>query len=50
MNKYELKLNYKGKSVVLESGTLEYCNDMLKWYKRHNEFFNGRFTIEKLFY
>lgn len=46
MTKYELRLYRGNKFVGLESGTKEYCEDMLKWYKRHREFFNGEFIIK----
>ena len=34
--------------ITLESGTLEYVTYMLNWYKAHERFFNGTFSIIEL--
>lgn len=46
MSNYELRLVIGKKFIVLGSGSKEYCELMLEWYKRHNEFFNGEFIIK----
>lgn len=37
-----------GQYIVLENGTLEYCERMLQWYIAHNSFFNGEFSIREV--